>query len=90
MGKNVMRYLLVLVFVIVTFFASFFVIIPDYFTKMTYGLISAALCAVLIWVSLKILSIHVKGYRSLSLICFFFTILTSFGAHLIAYLMSTR
>ncbi len=79
---------LIVVCPLITFVISFCIGIPDLITQFIYGLVSAILCAVLVWISQKVLSKRAKGDRIIVILSFSYVVLFSGGAHLIVYLMT--
>jgi len=77
----------VVICTLIAFLSGFFVVIPDYATKLIYGLISATLCAVLVWISGKVLLHLGKSRRVIILVSIFWTVLLSLGPHFLTYLL---
>lgn len=80
---------LVVVCPLITFAAGFCIGIPDLVTQLVYGLFPASICAVLVRITQKTVSVREQDNQPIVRLCLAYTLLLSFGAHLVAYLAST-
>jgi uncharacterized membrane protein len=79
---------LLLVCVLIAFVAGFCMGPPDLISQLTYGLISGALTALLVWISQKMLLKLKKGNRVIALISLLWAVLVPSLTLVAAYLMS--
>lgn len=79
---------LLVVCVLIAFVGSFCISPPDVISQLIYGLISGAVCAVLVWISQKMLLKLAKGERVIIPVCIFWAILVPCATHFVVYLMS--
>jgi hypothetical protein len=79
---------LLLVCVLIAFVGSFCMSPPDVISQLTYGLISAAVCAALVWISQRMLLKLTRRDRAIVLVSVFWAVFVPCVTHFIAYVTS--